>query len=48
MVTDVGGVDDRGLNASAWAGIQRAIEELGVQGQYLASHDPSDYAPNIN
>jgi len=48
MVTDIGGVDDRSFNATAWAGVQRAIEELCVEGQYLESHDPSDYAPNMN
>ena len=48
LVTGVGGVDDRGFTASAWAGVQRAIEELGVEGQYLESQEPSDYAPNIN
>lgn len=47
MVTDIGGIDDRSFNATAWAGIERAEEELGIQGDYLESQQQTDYGPNI-
>ena len=46
-VTDLGGVDDKSFNASAWKGVQDAISQLGVDGKYLESKDQSDYAKNI-
>lgn len=47
LITDVGGVNDGSFNQSAWAGLQRAKEELGVQVEYLQSATDSDYVPNI-
>ena len=47
LVTDVGGVEDQSFNQSAWEGLQRAKEELGVEINYLASYTDADYAPNI-
>jgi basic membrane protein A len=47
QVTDVGGIDDKSFNATAWAGVQRAQEELGVEGTFLESQTQDDYAPNI-
>jgi peptide/nickel transport system substrate-binding protein len=47
MVTDVGGIDDKSFNASGWAGMQRAEEELGVEVAYLESQQQTDYAANI-
>jgi basic membrane protein A len=47
LVTDWGGVDDHGFNQIAWAGLQQAEEELGVEITYLESGDSADYAPNI-
>ncbi len=46
-VTDLGGVDDKSFNASAWKGVQDAISQLGIEGKYLESKDQSDYAKNI-
>jgi basic membrane protein A len=46
-VTDLGGVDDKSFNASAWQGVQDAITQLGIDGKYLESKDQSDYAKNI-
>jgi len=46
-VTDLGGVDDKSFNASAWKGVQDAVSQLGVDGKYLESKDQSDYAKNI-
>lgn len=47
LVTDVGGVNDGSFNQSAWAGLQRAQEELGIKVNYLESKTDADYAPNI-
>ncbi len=47
MVTDMGGIDDKSFNATSWKGVERAIEELGVEGSYLESQQQTDYATNI-
>jgi basic membrane protein A len=47
MITDVGGIDDKSFNATAWKGLQDAQAELGVEAQYLESQQQTDYAPNI-
>jgi basic membrane protein A and related proteins len=47
MVTDVGGIDDRSFNATAWRGIELAEEDLNVEGDYLESQQQADYAPNL-
>ena len=31
MVSDVGGIDDNSFNENAWAGMERAQDELGVE-----------------
>ncbi|WP_306453949.1 BMP family lipoprotein [Bacillus sp. FJAT-45350] len=52
MVTDVGGVDDKSFNQSAWEGMQRfgADNDLteGQDFKYLQSGDAGDYGPNLN
>ena len=47
MVTDTGGINDQSFNASAWAGLQRAQEELGCEVKYFESKTDADYAPNL-
>jgi basic membrane protein A len=47
QVTDLGGIDDKTFNATAWAGVEQAMAELGVEGKYLESQQQSDYAKNI-
>lgn len=47
QVTDVGGIDDRSFNATAFAGLERARDELGVEIAFLESQAAPDYAPNI-
>jgi basic membrane protein A and related proteins len=47
QVTDLGGIDDKSFNATAWKGVQDAISQLGVSGKYLESQQQSDYAKNI-
>ncbi len=47
-VTDMGGVDDKSFNATAWKGIEDAVKELGIEGVYLESKQQTDYENNIN
>lgn len=47
QVTDLGGIDDKSFNATAYAGIEQAVAELGVEGKYLESTQQSDYNKNI-
>jgi basic membrane protein A len=46
-ITDVGGIDDRGFNETAFKGAQSAASELGWTAQYLESQAETDYEPNI-
>jgi len=48
LVTDVGSLDDKSFNASAWAGVQRAVKELGVEAKAIESKQPTDYIKNIS
>ncbi|MBW6473616.1 MAG: BMP family ABC transporter substrate-binding protein [Anaerolineaceae bacterium] len=48
QVTDVGGIDDKSFNATAWLGMQNAEKGLGVQVQYLESQQQSDYEVNLS
>lgn len=47
QVTDLGGIDDKSFNATAYAGIEKAVAELGVEGKYLESTQQADYNKNI-
>jgi basic membrane protein A and related proteins len=47
QVTDLGGIDDKSFNATAYKGIEQAVAELGVEGKYLESQQQSDYNRNI-
>jgi basic membrane protein A len=47
MVTDVGGVNDQSFNQSAWEGLTRVKNELGVKVAYKESKQDADYAPNM-
>lgn len=48
QVTDVGGIDDKSFNATAWQGVQNAVDDLGIQGDFLESQQQADYEENIN
>ncbi|WP_079508491.1 BMP family lipoprotein [Mesobacillus jeotgali] len=53
MVTDVGGVDDKSFNQSAWEGLQaygadKGLEKGGKGFDYLQSQSDADYATNLN
>ena len=47
LVTDIGKINDRSFNQSAWQGVQRAQEELGALVQYIETADVKDSAKNI-
>jgi basic membrane protein A len=47
LVTDVGKVDDKSFNQSAWEGVQQAEEELGAHIKYIETMDSKDYDKNI-
>ena len=47
LVTDVGEIDDKSFNQSAWEGVQRAAAELGALVDYVETQDPRDYGANI-
>lgn len=48
QVTDTGGIDDKSFNATAWKGVQDAMDEFGIQGRFLESQEQADYEVNIN
>ncbi len=47
LVTDIGGIDDRSFNANAWKGVQQAVQDYGIQAQYLQSKQQTDYEKNL-
>ncbi len=47
QVTDLGGIDDKSFNASAWKGAEDSMADLGTEAKYLESQQQSDYAKNI-
>ena len=47
MVADVGGINDESFNQSAWEGLQKAKDELGVEVKVLESKQASEYLGNI-
>jgi basic membrane protein A and related proteins len=53
MVTDVGGVDDKSFNQSAWEGVQKFGADNGLSKgtggfDYLQSNSDADYNTNLN
>jgi len=51
LVTDVGRINDRSFNQSAWEGVKLAAEQLGLPDdaiKYIETKDAKDYADNIN
>ncbi|MCK8485974.1 BMP family ABC transporter substrate-binding protein [Paenibacillus sp. MBLB2552] len=47
LVTDVGGVNDKSFNQSAWEALEAMNKEQGIQHKYLQSSQSSDYVPNL-
>nr|WP_276608220.1 BMP family protein [Aquibacillus halophilus] len=52
MVTDIGGVDDKSFNQSAWEGLVAFGEDNGLSKgsgiDYVQSANDADYLPNLN
>jgi basic membrane protein A len=48
LVTDLGGLNDRGFNHLAYVGLQEAGSQLGVKTRVLQSKSPQDYIPNLS
>ncbi|MFD1323092.1 BMP family lipoprotein [Micromonospora sonneratiae] len=48
MVTDVGGIDDKSFNTSAWQGLKAAeAQDKNIEAKYVASKAEADYEPNL-
>ncbi len=47
IVTDIGGLNDRGFNALAAKGLEDAKKQLGVTGRVFISKQANDYIPNL-
>jgi basic membrane protein A len=47
LVTDVGRVNDRTFNQSAWEGVQDVAAKLGVEPKYIETKAATDYLDNI-
>ena len=47
-MTDVGGVNDKSFNQSAWEGVQKAASEYGFDVKFIESKQPTDYEKNID
>ncbi|WP_090822248.1 BMP family protein [Paenibacillus sp. yr247] len=48
MVTDIGGVNDKSFNQSAWEGLSQLKKQTGVNVKNLESKSDADYTPNLN
>ncbi|WP_448071377.1 BMP family lipoprotein [Georgenia yuyongxinii] len=48
VVSDQGGWDDQSFNQSAYEGLLRAVDELGVQEADAESQSDADYGPNVD
>jgi basic membrane protein A len=48
MVTDIGGLNDRGFNALAYKGLKQAKADLGADIRVLTSKSNADYVPNLS
>jgi basic membrane protein A len=47
LVTDVGKVDDRTFNESAYKGMVQAAQAFGVKSAFIETQQPTDYEKNI-
>jgi basic membrane protein A and related proteins len=48
VVTDIGGLNDKGFNALAAKGLTDAKKQLGVTGRVFISKTAADYIPNLS
>lgn len=47
MVTDLGSVNDKSFNQSAWEGLQKLEEDLGFEVKYLEPKSDDEVLPNL-
>jgi basic membrane protein A len=47
FVTDTGGIDDKSFNTNQWEGVERAIEELGIEAKFIQSDEATQYESNL-
>ncbi len=47
LVTDVGEIDDKSFNQSAWEGVLQAQDELGATVDFVETQDAKDYEANM-
>jgi basic membrane protein A len=48
LVTDIGGLNDRGFNHLSFVGLKRAEKELGVETRVFQAHSTQEYVPNLS
>jgi basic membrane protein A and related proteins len=48
LVTDIGGLNDRGFNHLSYVGLKRAEHELGVHTRVYQAHSTQEYVPNLS
>jgi basic membrane protein A and related proteins len=48
LVTDVGGLNDRGFNHLSFLGLKRAERELGVEQRLYQAKSTAEYVPNLS
>src|SRR3954451_22837409 len=48
LVTDIGGLNDRGFNHLSFVGLQRAQTELGIDQRVFQAHSTQEYVPNLS
>lgn len=48
LVTDIGRINDGTFNQFAYEGMQRAVEEFGLEDTFIETQNPADYEANIN
>jgi len=48
LVTDLGGLNDRGFNALAYKGLKRAGKQLGIPTRVVQSRSTQEYIPNLS
>ena len=48
LVTDIGGLNDRGFNHLSFLGLQRAQSELGIEQRVYQAKSTQEYVPNLS
>jgi len=48
VITDIGGLNDKGFNALAYNGLKVAQRQYGVKGRVFISKSSADYVPNLS